>query len=511
MEIVGESANQSTDSIEKRKKKIKNWLKDKDNLALVGVLVLAFILRLYYFILTKNQPLWWDETAYGTLAKNSISHIWDGTEIIKGETLIRPPFFPFLWSILIKAGFSEVAIRFLLEFIPSILSVLFLYLTVKELYNKKVGLFSTFIFSVLWIHLFYTGRLLTHAPSLAFLFASTFLFIKSIQQNINYKYFIASLTLASFVTLMRYPDGLIFGVYAIFLLIVKKTSIMKDPMAWIAAVIGFIPILVFFLYNYITKGNIFPALLGSDYVQSVSKSFAFNILNFINVYLTDTFLIFFIFGMGLVLFELFISYGFISKNKKLQSHLFTFLMILIFYSFYIFYIKGAEDRWLFPLSLSFTIFVGLGLNYAYNFIKKYNKLLSVILIIGVLSFGAYSELKVADFLIKEKKETYLQLKQGFEWLRDNSPADSTMLIAGMEVYGTYYGERKYLTIPQNESDLDKINADYLIAHSFSQQPSYINEYLQNNQDKWSPVNAFFFDKEQKQAALIIYQRIKNTE
>ncbi len=509
MENISESNKESKVSIEKRKDKIKNWLKNPLNLAILLVLAFAFILRIYYFVLTQNQPLWWDETAYGTLAKNSITHMWDGTEIVKGETLIRPPFFPFLWSILLRLGFSEIPIRFILEFIPSILSVLFLYLTVKELYNKKISLFATLIYSVLWIQLFYTGRLLTHMPSLGLLFASTYLFIKSLKAEFNYKYFAISLLLACFVMLMRYPDGIIFLVYAIFLLIVKKTSIIKDPKAWIAALIGFIPILGFFLYNYFTKGNIFPALLGSNYVQSVSKSVNFSILSFINVYLTPTFFILFLAGLCIVLFELSLSYGFISMNKKFQSHLFILLVLVIFYSFYIFYIKGAEDRWLFPMSLSFTAFVALGLNSLHNLIKKYSKVFSIILILGILSFGAYSELTFADALIKEKKETYLQLKQGFEWLKDNSPPDSILLASGMEPYVTYYSERKFEYIPQNETDIENIKADYLVVHGFSQQPSYINDYLSKNQNKWQPINAFFFDKEQKQPAFIVYQKVSN--
>ncbi|MEM3074692.1 MAG: hypothetical protein QW727_02000 [Candidatus Pacearchaeota archaeon] len=58
------------EKIEKRKQKIKNWLSDKHNLVLFGILIFAFIIRLYYFALTKNQPLWWDEAEYMSAAKS---------------------------------------------------------------------------------------------------------------------------------------------------------------------------------------------------------------------------------------------------------------------------------------------------------------------------------------------------------------------------------------------------------------------------------------------------------
>jgi len=43
------------------KEKIKIWLKDPYNLVILGVIIFAFAIRLYYFSLTKNQPRWWDE------------------------------------------------------------------------------------------------------------------------------------------------------------------------------------------------------------------------------------------------------------------------------------------------------------------------------------------------------------------------------------------------------------------------------------------------------------------
>ncbi len=200
VEEEGIEADKIEKNIEDRKEKIKKWLKDRYNLAFVGVIIFAFILRWYYFVLTKNQPLWWDEAAYGTLAKNFVYHLWDKSDIVIGETLIRPPLFPLIWSVLIKIGFNEVVNRFLLEFLPSVISVAFVYFIGKELYNKKIGLIASFIFSSLWIHLFYTGRLLTHSLSIAFLFDSIYFFIKESEYKINYKYFAISIILSGFVT-----------------------------------------------------------------------------------------------------------------------------------------------------------------------------------------------------------------------------------------------------------------------------------------------------------------------
>ena len=54
---------------EKVRDSIKSWLKDPHNLTFLGIMVLALVIRLYYFVLTKNQPLWWDESDYMAYAK----------------------------------------------------------------------------------------------------------------------------------------------------------------------------------------------------------------------------------------------------------------------------------------------------------------------------------------------------------------------------------------------------------------------------------------------------------
>src|SRR3989344_8956176 len=105
------------------------WLAgDKLNYVVAAVLIFGFLIRLYYFNLVGEQPLWWDEMAYVSLAKNYVMHQWDSTQLIIGETLIRPQLLPLLWALLLLFNLPEIYARFILEFIPSVLSVFFVYL-----------------------------------------------------------------------------------------------------------------------------------------------------------------------------------------------------------------------------------------------------------------------------------------------------------------------------------------------------------------------------------------------
>ena len=140
--------NNEEEIIEIKKDKIKKWLEDRYNLGLMGVLILALVIRIYYFFITKDQVHWWDSLAYGSLAKESILGLWTNTFFITSESTFRAPLLPLFWEWLLRFGVSDVGVIILLEFIPSLLSVLFVYLIGKELYNKRVGLIASFVMAI---------------------------------------------------------------------------------------------------------------------------------------------------------------------------------------------------------------------------------------------------------------------------------------------------------------------------------------------------------------------------
>jgi len=440
-----------------------------------------------------------------------ITHAWDNTYITIREGLIRPPFFPFLWSLLMRVGFTEVISKFILEFIPSIVSVFFVYLIGKEVFNKRVGWISAIIFSVLWIHLFYTIRFLTNIPSMAFMFPSIYLFILAIKKDFKYNYFFWSIFLLSISTLFRFPNGMVFFAFLLILIFSKKLYLNKKRF-WMAGIFGLTPIFLFFLVNYITSGNIFPALFGGNYLTpgEGSSSFAFSVLNLIPTFLQPTFFVFFIIGIALILFEIIIGYNYLSKSQKLRSYLLLTLILLFFNAFFIFYLKGAEDRWLFPTSLMMATFAGFGVDTIYNLIKKHGKQIAIVLVIGVLIFGGYHQLKAADNLISAKKDTYSQMRESFTWIKENSFENEVIAGGGLEPYIVYYSEMQFLGLPENISGMENIEekADYLVFHSFTQQPEYFIQYLQSNENKWEAMNAWFFDEGKTQPAVVIYKNVE---
>jgi hypothetical protein len=305
---------------------------------------------------------------------------------------------------------------------------------------------------------------------------------------------------------------MIFFIYLIILILAKKLF-LKDKKFWISGMLGISILLIFFLYNFIKYGNIFPALLSGGYISSPKNvPFAFNILLYIPNFLLTIFFILFLLGLGISMFNIYLSYNFLDQKKAERNSMLLILMALIFFSFFIFYLRGAEDRWLLEANIVLSIVSAIGFNFVYECLKKYNKIFSLVLITALLCIGAYQQIEYADSIINSRKDSFLQMKQGFEWIKQNSPKESIILGSGIEPYAVYYAERNYASLPssegfnlaQNKSDLEKIKADYLVVHRFTAQQPYIGEYLQN-QDKWEPINAFFFDAEKKDLALIIYK------
>ncbi|MEK6891370.1 MAG: glycosyltransferase family 39 protein [Nanoarchaeota archaeon] len=494
----------SENKADKNKKNLENWLRDKYNLGLVGILVLASIIRLYFYFIAKDQAHWWDSLAFGSLAKNMISHIWDNSPFIANEAIIRPPLLGLVWSFLLRINFSDAASLFFLEIIPSILSILFIYLLAKEIYNKKVALISSFILSVLWIHLFYTTRIMSDVPSLFFTLASLYFFVKS-YDDFKLKFFSLAIFFVSLAILTRYFYGFIGVVYIVMVIAKHKHKFISNKNFWIGGILGAIPIIIFFAYNLVVYKGLLPA--ASVYSASAAEkpSFAYYVLGFIQYDLQWIFVICLALGTILVVFELALGYDSIFKMKKLSSHLMLLLIGVGSLIFFIFILRAAEDRYLFLLMPSLIIFSAIGIEFVYNYSNKYNKILAIILVVIILLLGAYYHLSYGNLIIENKKTSYMQMKEAFLWINKNTPQNAVILGDGIDPYVIYYGERNYLASNSSILDQNIKDSDYVVLHGFEHQTPELINYVTNNSNKFAPAYSNFFDPANQQPAVVIYK------
>ena len=489
------------------KESIKNFI--KKNYLLIGILLFALIIRLYYFFITSDQCLWWDELCYGILAKNLVIHNWDNVRIILGETNIRPMFLPILWSFLMRLDMSEVVSKFILEIIPSFFVVLFTYLIGKTLYNKRIGLIASFIMAVSWMTIFYSVRFITHLPGLFFSLASIYLFFKAIETDkINFKYFSSSIFLFCISVLFRWNYGVV-G-FAFLLVILFNLKFIKQKAFWLGGLVGSIPIIIFFIINLFKYGSLFPALsFVSSHASESVKPFAYFTFNFIPHILQMPFLIMFILGLTILVAQLLLGFDSISKIKKLKSHLFLLSLFILNLVFLIFYIKYAEDRYLFECIISMILMISIFLDFAYVLIKnnlKDKKFLAIILIVGLLLFGGYAQFQYGNSMIMGKKDSYAQMKETFLWMKDNLPGDSIILGIGIEPYTIYYSELTPIEHESwmNEGILNKsIEVDYLIHHAFVPQGEDYTNFINSLQPDSQVIYVSYFDANKQQPAVIL--------
>ncbi len=481
----------------------------KINLILLVIILFGAMIRIYFLNLVKNQAHWWDSLAYGSLAKNMIFHKWDEVPFLIHEAIIRPPLLPLIWSWLIRVGSSDYTIIFITGIIPSIISIYLIYLIGKEMYGRNVGLMAAVFASVSWIYLFYSVRILTDIPSMCLALASIYFFIKC-HNNISIKPWTISVFLLSLAVLFRYSHAVIALVYIVFLISVHKISLFKIKNFWIGGLIGSIPLILFIIINLTSYGSILPA--SAEYASSASEKteFAWYTIWFINHILRTPLIFLFYAGLVLITIRTIMSYGFISKFKESKMNLFNLILLIFILSFFIFFIKASEDRYLLSLSSALFILPAVSLSYFFKITSRHGRNISIILCLILIIWSGYSQISFANGLILDKKDSFKQMKEAFEWINYNTLQDAVVIGDWAEPYTIYYSERDIQVWPDdlNFSNFT-LEADYVTLTAVHQPNekvvNYVNQLAQEG--KLAPVKAFFFDSEEKQPAVIIYKRL----
>ena len=481
---------------EERKKKIKAWLSNPYNLALVGLIILAFAIRLYYFNITKYQPLWWDKAEYMIKANN----LAFGTPETGWWGEGRPVLFPFLASLFFKAGLGEISIRFIWV-ILSTLNILLIYLIGKKLINERVALFAAAVMSFSYIDLFYTSRLLVDLPQVFFILLATFFFLKSNTEELNKKAVYYVLPILFLGTLMRFTVGLFIIILLVFLLFIHGFKLFKKKEWYISTILGVVVFIPYMIYSQITYGNPFKAFLvflaserGPNFNPiDVLKQY----ISYLPSYLSGFLFLFFLLGLGLIIFNLFIRYDLIKKEGNSSKH---YLFILLWFFVPLLYfglaVNHFEDRYLFMALPPMFFFVGLGLDKLLEWIKKYNKIIAVIAIAVILIHGLYGMANHSSSIIKGKISSYKDLKDTGLWIKDNSSHGEAVATGGVPEI-TYYSQRASYSIEQSlEEQLKSIkekNIKYIVLTNLEKTPEWIISYIQTNQTIFKPVHQSMTD------------------
>lgn len=489
--------------------KINLFLNDKVNLLFLAVFILGIILRLKY--LTINQGVWYDEGVYLSEAKN-----WVFNVPFK-MSYVRPPLLPFIWAIFYKLGVGELTFRVIL-FLFSLVGLWLTYLIGKQMFNKYVGLIAATITAFHYLNLFYTARLLTDVPAMTlWLFAVYFFWQGYVNQKSNALYLMGlSFVLA---VLMKFPSGLLGGVFILFLLLTRDLKFLKNKKLWASVGIFFIVFIPYAIWYYKTYEKIPVLGAGAFYQQELvlekALSFMPTILMSPIPYVSSVFprlghffVIALLVGLGIILFNLIIGWDMLRENRDLKKQMFILLWVVVLFAYFA-YLPIVEDRYFFCIFPAFFMIIGWVFMRINDFLKKYQKFLGIAVIVFIILTAGYYQIKYADMLIKVKSNSFVQYREGGEWIKANSNPDDKVMATG-EPMVVYYSERDVITFPDLEVEtmeeyLERERPKYYVlsASEYSGEWTYL--WPQEHPDKVVPVQAYYLDPEKTKVFLVIYR------
>ncbi len=493
--------------------KISKFWKDNHNKIFIAIFILAVIIRFYYFAYNFDQPLWWDEAAYGLEAKHFAfdtpsTGFHAGRPIL--ETLIQIP--------LLKIGLGEVFFRFL-RVLFSLAVIPLIYYVGNKVFNKKVGLIASFIFAVFWVDLFYLPRFLPDLLGLLFFMLFLAVFYKSKE---NEKWFKWLGPIFIFAYMAREQNVLLLPIFGLYFLTTEKLKFFKQKKFWMAVLMLLIFSIPYFSFNYVEFGDPLANLKWRFEKLSVSGPITpeggerdpvglFIYMKRITHPVILPLLIFVLGGIGIMLFNILFGLDLIWKNKneKLKNYYLFFCILFVNFIFFDIVTRIFDERY---ITMTYPILFFLSGNFIdwgrINISKESkNKMFGWIFVLIVLGFIAVPNLQKADALIISKVDSYWQVKQAGEYIRENSEKDAV-------VFGTsvpqlvYYSEREAVQFPENKSEFNIMiekEADYMFVSAFEYHPSWINSWLEENPGKLEAVQAYGQTPQDKNIVAVLYK------
>jgi len=469
------------------------WYQNKYTWIFIIILLAAIGLRFYYYTITENQPLWWDESDYMSAAKTYAGH---GFADLTGQRL---PGLPLLASLLFQTGMqNEALIRFCICFIPSIIMLILLYLAISKMYaDKRIALISMAIMAFLTESLFYSNRFQTENLGLIFQFLSI-IFMYSFLNKKNAFYLVLTGAMALLSVFFRPGQMLFIPAMVLFLIITQwkehkiiVTSLIALMVLAATGIMMYVPSLNYIIMSNMNASNIGPA---------------WNSLTVFNGLLGNVFSIFLYIGIVITLFTF----------RKEKSDIFNLLTIITVLSAFIFVIRAPayEYRWFFPLIIAALVLTAKCMITLIDgslslLFKSPAKAASIAVIILLLIFGVYSQIATATMLINIKANTYADVRSAGLWIKDNS-AKNDVIFSISYPQTAYYSERKVMSYAElnNSAQFDDFiiqnNPRWFTVSIYEPHPLWIYEWLDKNQPLVFPAAAYFTDAAQTKAALIIY-------
>ncbi|MEK6825880.1 MAG: glycosyltransferase family 39 protein, partial [Nanoarchaeota archaeon] len=391
-------------------------------------------------------------------------------------------------AFLIRVGFEEFALKFLLVIIPATLLVYFTYLLGKELFDKKTGLFAALASAGMWSYLFWGARFQPDFLSLTFQVLSLLFFWKMFKEpttkNAIWGGVFAALGFYFKISALLIPLSV--GIFALWK---DRLEMFKKKVYWQALFAFIITMIPFMLWQYTLFGN--PTAFAPSYgVEggTAERPLGWMALDFFINFPKELFFFLFLIGIITALLRIGLQFDLMVKNKekRVNAQIFSIMIIAIVACFYIFYIQGViEDRWVFLITPFIFYFAAQGIWSIFSWLKINSKGIKLFIILILFIVFFYVQSTHTTELVKNKLQSYVPVKEAALWIKDHSsPYDKVVSASYTQM--TAYAEREVLifapcTYGCNQFENDRVFDGYLKE----KRPRYITFSLFEGHPPWA--------------------------
>jgi len=424
---------------------------------LLVLFTLALLTRVPFVFVSPLKI--WDETVYANLGSDlsenpfnySFAKKW--TDWVPGDwpkAGFRPPLLPYTLSILYFLNL-DFFVEFLMPIIGA-LSVIFVFIIAKKMFNEKIALYSSLFLTFLPLHVIYSGKILTGVFSTFFIILSVLCFWLGFEKKKN-KYKLVFGVFLGLSVLARYTVLWIIPVFPLYLIIKNKNLLfLKDRFAWLAIGLFFLVLSPWFVYGNVEYGNplgqFFHALRAASYWGG-SQPWYFFFQHSLQM-----------FSVVSIIFLM--SLFFIVSNKKIRRNSAVLFLLLWFFIFFVSasLMSHKEDRFLLQLTPPLVILSAVFLdNTKY---KKHIITLVVLLLIFQVCVHFIYLLKISY------TQTNLCFLKATKFL-ESTPNDSVIITDEFPVI-YYYIKRETHFYP---NPFNLLNLRDLIDNYYNGRPTYI--------------------------------------
>jgi len=350
---------------------------------IIAIFVIALLIRIIFVFSTPVKI--WDETVYANLgynlARNSLDYSvanngWSDYIPSGGDSFyawpkmgFRAPLLSYLISIFyfLNLGFL---INFLMPLVGA-LSAILIYKLGKELFNKKVGLYSAILFLLIPLHVVYSGKILTGVLFTFFVLLTFLSFWKGYEKN-DKKHKVLFGVFLALALLSRYTALWIMPIFLLYFLVRDKTlKFLKDKHLWYSILAFFVTLIPWFIYGVFQYNNPLGA-----FIHGFKASGYWGGLQSWTFFFQHWWQMFSIIGFVFVIALIYILY----KKDFFKKEIYLLLIWFAFFLGMAIYMPHKEDRFILAIVPTIALISG----YFIDKIKKYKKIILVLIIIITL-------------------------------------------------------------------------------------------------------------------------------